>query len=86
MTRPPGGVRAARGSDLPLLREVERAAGSLFAPLGMDLVAEDGPPTVATLAAYQETGRACGFGRTPATAPSPTCSPRWSTAAPTSSR
>ena len=58
MIRPPGGVRAARGSDPPLLREVERAAGSLFAPLGMDLVAEDEPPTVATLAAYQEAGRA----------------------------
>ncbi|HET6392367.1 MAG TPA: GNAT family N-acetyltransferase [Blastococcus sp.] len=58
MTRGPGGIRVAHGSDLPLLREVERAAGSLFAPLGMHLVAEDDPPTVATLAAYQEAGRA----------------------------
>jgi len=39
MTRPAGGVRPARASDLPVLQEIERAAGSLFAPLGMDLVA-----------------------------------------------
>ena len=82
---PPGGVRAARGSDLPLLREVERAAGSLFAPLGMDLVAEDDPPSIATLAAHREAGRAW-VRMEPPTTRSPTCSPRWSTVAPTSSR
>jgi hypothetical protein len=58
MTRPPGGVRPARASDLPLLQAIERAAGSLFAPLGMDLVAEDDPPTIAALTEYQREGRA----------------------------
>ena len=41
-----------------MLQEIERAAGSLFAPLGMDLVAEDDPPAIATLAEYQREGRA----------------------------
>jgi GNAT superfamily N-acetyltransferase len=58
MTRPPGGVRPVRESELPLLREIERAAGSLFAARGMDLVAEDDPPTIATLAEYLREDRA----------------------------
>ena len=58
MTAPAGGIRPARASDLPVLQEIERAAGSLFAPLGMDLVAEDDPPAIATLADYQREVRA----------------------------
>jgi len=85
MTAPAGGIRPARASDLPVLQEIERAAGSLFAPLGMDLVAEDDPPAIATLADYQREGRAW-VRPTRTTARSPTCSPTWSTAAPTWSR
>ena len=51
-------VRAARSDDLPKLREVERAAGESFRAVGMDLVADDEPFSVAELAAYQEHGRA----------------------------
>ena len=50
MTGPAGGIRPARASDLAVLQELARAAGSLFAPLGMELVAEDDPPAIATLA------------------------------------
>jgi GNAT superfamily N-acetyltransferase len=58
MTAPAGSIRSARAADLPVLQDIERAAGSLFAPLGMDLVAEDDPPTIATLAEFQRAGRA----------------------------
>lgn len=51
-------IRAAVESDLPLLREVERAAGTYFAGIGMSLVAEDEPPPVATLREFQRDGRA----------------------------
>jgi GNAT superfamily N-acetyltransferase len=51
-------VRPAREDDLPLLRDIERAAGRAFAALGMDLVAEDEPPSTATLREYARAGRA----------------------------
>ncbi|MDI2029343.1 GNAT family N-acetyltransferase [Saccharopolyspora sp. TS4A08] len=51
-------IRLAREADLPVLREVERAAGEPFAELGMDLVATDEPPSVAVLREFQEAGRA----------------------------
>lgn len=51
-------IRPAREDDLPVLREIERAAGRSFAALGMDLVAEDEPPSLETLRAYAEDGRA----------------------------
>ena len=51
-------MRPAREDDLPRLRDIERAAGRPFADLGMDLVADDDPPTVATLQAYADDGRA----------------------------
>lgn len=51
-------IRPARPGDLPVLREIERAAGEPFRALGMDAVADDEPPTVAELATYQEDGRA----------------------------
>ena len=51
-------IRLARPDDFARLREIERAAGEAFRPLGMDLVADDEPFTDAELAAYQEDGRA----------------------------
>jgi GNAT superfamily N-acetyltransferase len=51
-------VRPAREDDLPLLRDIERAAGRAFAALGMDLVAEDEPPSLEILREYAEAGRA----------------------------
>ncbi|MGY2128681.1 GNAT family N-acetyltransferase [Blastococcus sp. SYSU DS0617] len=51
-------IRPAREQDLPLLREIERAAGRSFAALGMDLVADDEPPSLDALREYGEAGRA----------------------------
>jgi len=51
-------IRPARAEDLPALREVERAAGTPFRSVGMAVIADDEPPTVAELAAYQADGRA----------------------------
>ncbi|WP_346619507.1 GNAT family N-acetyltransferase [Blastococcus montanus] len=53
-----GVVREARHDDLSALRDVERAAGHLFARLGMDLVADDEPPSLETLREYADGGRA----------------------------
>lgn len=52
------GTRPAREDDLPRLREIERAAGRAFAALGMDLVAEDEPPSLEVLREYADAGRA----------------------------
>lgn len=54
-------IRHARPDDLPELRKVERAAGLPFRGIGMDAVADDEPPTVAELAAFQADGRAWVF-------------------------
>lgn len=54
-------IRPARPDDLPELPEVERAAGLPFRGIGMDVVADDDPPTVDELAAYQADGRAWVF-------------------------
>lgn len=51
-------IRAARATDLPVLRELERAAGAPFRDLDMVAVADDEPPTVADLARFQQDGRA----------------------------
>ena len=51
-------VRPARDADLPAVRDVERAAGRAFADLGMDLVAEDEPPSLDELRRYAADGRA----------------------------
>jgi GNAT superfamily N-acetyltransferase len=51
-------IREARADDLAELRAVERAAGLVFRDIGMDAVADDEPPTVDELAAYQADGRA----------------------------
>lgn len=51
-------IRAARPDDLPALREIETAAGRAFRDIGMAEVADDEPPTIAELAAFQTDGRA----------------------------
>lgn len=51
-------IRQARADDLPVLRELERAAGEPFRDLVMDVVADDDPPTVHDLAQFQQAGRA----------------------------
>ncbi|MCW0215212.1 MAG: GNAT family N-acetyltransferase [Pseudonocardia sp.] len=51
-------LRAAVEADLPRLREIENAAGESFRPLGMDLVAEDEPASLAELREYAGAGRA----------------------------
>ena len=51
-------IRLARPADLPRLREVEVAAGALFRTVGMDRIADDEPPSLRELAAFQERGRA----------------------------
>lgn len=50
--------RPATPADLPLLREIERAAGEAFREAGMPEIAEDEPPSLDALAAYQRAGRA----------------------------
>ncbi|SFS96327.1 GNAT family N-acetyltransferase [Saccharopolyspora flava] len=51
-------IRLARESDLPAMREIERAAGAPFAEIGMDLVAEDEPPSPGALREFLAAGRA----------------------------
>jgi N-acetylglutamate synthase-like GNAT family acetyltransferase len=51
-------IRPAGADDLDLLPAIERAAGELFRPLGMDAVADDAPPTLDSLRRYQQAGGA----------------------------
>jgi len=51
-------IRSARPENLPALRDIEIAAGACFRDVGMAAIADDDPPTIAELAAYQEAGRA----------------------------
>lgn len=51
-------VRAARREDLSAVRELERAAGAAFRDLDMAAVADDEPPTITELLAFQNDGRA----------------------------
>ncbi|MEE4494846.1 MULTISPECIES: GNAT family N-acetyltransferase [unclassified Streptomyces] len=51
-------IRPARRSDLPLLQDIERAAGEPFRTLGMSCVADDDPPPLELLNGYREAGRA----------------------------
>jgi len=50
-------IRLARDTELPVLQDIERAAGEPFAALGMTAVAEDAPPTVAELRDHLRAGR-----------------------------
>lgn len=54
----PKHIRPARLDDIEAMREIERAAGRLFAGIGMDDVAADPPLERAVLAGYIENGRA----------------------------
>lgn len=51
-------IRAARLDDIDAMRTVERAAGCLFADIGMDDVAAHAPAAATVLAAYIRGGRA----------------------------
>ncbi|MFJ6434158.1 GNAT family N-acetyltransferase [Streptomyces sp. NPDC091416] len=51
-------IRPARRSDLPLLQDIERAAGEPFRTLGMPSVADDDPPSLELLDGYRAAGRA----------------------------
>ncbi len=51
-------IRPATETDLPVLREIERAAGRPFADLGMTFVAEDEPPSIELLREFAAAGRA----------------------------
>jgi hypothetical protein len=53
-----GLIRLAHHKDLPLLREVERAAGESFRDLGMGAVANNEPLSVKELSIYQRAGHA----------------------------
>jgi GNAT superfamily N-acetyltransferase len=51
-------IRVASAADLPAMRDIERAAGTLFAEIGMREIADDEPPSLEELARYQRDGRA----------------------------
>ena len=51
-------IRTARDEDVPVLRDIERAAGKWFADFGMTLVAEDEPLPAETLLEFVDAGRA----------------------------
>ncbi|MEU9253076.1 GNAT family N-acetyltransferase [Streptomyces sp. NPDC048270] len=51
-------IRAARPDELPLLQDIERAAGLCFRDIGMPEIADDEPLPVGELAGYQRAGLA----------------------------
>lgn len=51
-------VRAVGDEDLPVLREIERAAGERYREFGLDQVADDEPASIEVLAEYASGGRA----------------------------
>jgi GNAT superfamily N-acetyltransferase len=51
-------IRAVRQAELPVLQDIERAAGECFRDVGMPEIAEDEPLSLAVLAGYQQAGRA----------------------------
>ncbi|WP_327370970.1 GNAT family N-acetyltransferase [Streptomyces sp. NBC_01217] len=51
-------IRTARRSDLPLLQDIECAAGEPFRALGMSAIADDDPPPLDLLDDYRRSGRA----------------------------
>ncbi|MFD6342430.1 GNAT family N-acetyltransferase [Streptomyces sp. NPDC060131] len=48
----------AAPADLPLLQDIERAAGEPFRALGMAAIADDAPPALDLLERYRRAGRA----------------------------
>ncbi|MBC9712918.1 GNAT family N-acetyltransferase [Streptomyces sp. TRM66268-LWL] len=51
-------IRPATAADLPLLQDIERAAGEPFRALGMAAIADDEPPSAEQLTAFVRAGRA----------------------------
>ncbi|MFG2178079.1 GNAT family N-acetyltransferase [Streptomyces abikoensis] len=51
-------IRAVRGEDLPLLQDIERAAGRCFRDIGMPEIADDEPLPLPELARYEQAGMA----------------------------
>ncbi|MFJ8884602.1 GNAT family N-acetyltransferase [Streptomyces sp. NPDC102402] len=51
-------IRQVNIDELPLLRDIERAAGLCFRDIGMPEIADDEPPPVEELARYQKAGLA----------------------------
>jgi GNAT superfamily N-acetyltransferase len=51
-------VRLAKRKDLEWCRSIEIEAGQRFRDYGLDFEADDDPPSIATLAAYADDGRA----------------------------
>ncbi|MFB7266098.1 GNAT family N-acetyltransferase [Streptomyces nojiriensis] len=51
-------IRTARLDELPLLQDIERAAGRCFRDIGMPEIADDEPLTLDELAPYQRVGLA----------------------------
>ncbi|GAA1029283.1 GNAT family N-acetyltransferase [Virgisporangium ochraceum] len=51
-------IRPATADDLPVLRDVERAAGEAFRQFGMPEIADDEPLPLDVLDAYRRAGRA----------------------------
>ncbi|WP_344944326.1 GNAT family N-acetyltransferase [Sphaerisporangium flaviroseum] len=51
-------IRMASVGELPVLQEIERAAGRSFHDIGMSAIAADEPPSLEVLAGYQHAGRA----------------------------
>ncbi|GAA3515749.1 GNAT family N-acetyltransferase [Actinocatenispora rupis] len=51
-------IRPATSADLPILRDIERAAGRHFAAIGMTDIADDEPPSIETLDTYRRAGHA----------------------------
>ena len=51
-------IRAVETEDLPVLQEIERAAGRCFAEVGMSEVAEDAPPSIEELSNRRVAGLA----------------------------
>ncbi|MEV6418483.1 GNAT family N-acetyltransferase [Streptomyces sp. NPDC051662] len=51
-------IRPATPADLPLLQDIERAAGEPFRGLGMAAIADDAPPALDLLERYRRAGHA----------------------------
>lgn len=51
-------IRAVRVEELPVLRDIERAAGECFRDVGMPEIADSDLPSLDVLASYENAGRA----------------------------
>jgi GNAT superfamily N-acetyltransferase len=51
-------IRTVREEELPVLRDIEWAAGESYRGIGMPEIADDEPPSLAVLATYLQAGRA----------------------------